>query len=45
MRRRARWRRRSPACVARKLAPKDDLTDADLQWLKQCDAVVQCLGD
>ncbi len=33
------------AGIARKLAPKDDLTDADLQWLKQCDAVVQCLGD
>lgn len=31
--------------TARKLAPKDDLSDADLQWLKQCDAVVQCLGD
>lgn len=33
------------AGTARKLAPKDDLTDADLAWLTQCDAVIQCLGD
>ena len=29
----------------RKFAPKDHLTDADIERLAQCDAVVQCFGD
>lgn len=33
------------AGTVRKLAPKDDLTDADLALLAECDAVVQCIGD
>jgi hypothetical protein len=39
---------RSGACAGvtiRKLAPKDDLTDADIKQLTQHDAVVQCFGD
>ncbi len=31
--------------TVRKLAPKDDLTDADIKALAECDAVVQGFGD
>ena len=31
--------------VVRKLAPKDDLSDNELQQLAQCDAVIQGFGD
>lgn len=31
--------------TVRKLAPKDDLSEADLALLGGCDAVVQCIGD
>lgn len=31
--------------TVRKLAPKDDLSDADLAQLASCDAVIQCIGD
>lgn len=33
------------AGTVRKLAPKDDLTEADLAQLAGYDAVVQCIGD
>ena len=31
--------------MVRKLAPKDDLSDNELQQLAQCDAVIQGFGD
>lgn len=31
--------------TVRKLAPKDDLTQADLEQLAECDAVIQGFGD
>lgn len=31
--------------TVRKLAPKDELTEADLKELAGCDAVIQCFGD
>lgn len=31
--------------TVRKLAPKDDLSAADLAQLADCDAVIQCIGD
>jgi hypothetical protein len=31
--------------TVRKLAPKDELTEADLKELASCDAVIQCFGD
>lgn len=31
--------------TVRKLAPKDDLSDADLRALADCDAVIQGFGD
>jgi hypothetical protein len=33
------------AGTVRKLAPKDDLSDADIEELASYDAVVQCIGD
>src|SRR3954469_11042555 len=33
------------AIVVRKLAPKDELSSAELEKLKDCDAVIQCFGD
>jgi hypothetical protein len=35
----------SASTSVRKLAPKDDLSDADVQQLAQCDAVIQGFGD
>jgi hypothetical protein len=34
-----------PGETVRKLAPKDELTAADIAKLKQYDAVIQCFGD
>ena len=31
--------------TVRKLAPKDELSDADIALLKEHDAVIQCFGD
>lgn len=33
------------ATTVRKLAPKDDLSEADLRTLADCDAVIQGFGD
>lgn len=33
------------AATVRKLAPKDDLSAANLAQLADCDAVIQCMGD
>ncbi len=35
----------SVGATVRKLAPKDELTEADLALLKEHDAVIQCFGD
>jgi hypothetical protein len=34
-----------PRTVVRKHAPKDELSAADLEAFRACDAVVQCFGD
>jgi hypothetical protein len=35
----------TPGVTVRKTAPKDELSDGDLQALSRCQAVVQCFGD